>query len=128
MFYFNFVHLMVISLKNKFLNLILAIAIVIQSFVAIANSQETHTLDVQHIQTEHSHEYDSQIVDNELPIEGEHSVEDCHHCGHCHGFHSQWLTQTKASIDHDKLVAHQYLYSFQYANAYSDNPIIPPIS
>ena len=119
---------MAISLKNKFLNLTLAIVIVIQSFVAIANSQETHVLDVQHIQTEHSHENDRQIVDNELPIEGEHSVEDCHLCGHCHGFHSQWLTQTKASIDHDKLVAHQYLYSFQYANAYSDNPIIPPIS
>tara|TARA_R110000868_G_scaffold401202_1_gene676576 strand:+ start:423 stop:764 length:342 start_codon:yes stop_codon:yes gene_type:complete len=113
-------------LKNKLLNLILAFAIVIQSFVAIANSQETHELDVQHIQTEHSHESDRQIVDNELPIEGEHSDENCHHCGHCHGFHSQWLT--KASIDHDKLVAHQYLYSFQYANPHHDNPIIPPIS
>ena len=74
-------------MKNKLLNLILAFAIVIQSFVAIANSQETHELDVQHIQTEHSHEY-----------------------------------------DHDKLVAHQYLYSFQYANPHHDNPIIPPIS
>lgn len=115
-------------MKNKFLNLILAITIVLQSFVAIANSQETHELDVQHIQTEHYHESDRQIVDSELPIEGEHSVEDCHHCGHCYGFHSQWLTQTKTSIDHDKLVAHQYLYSFQYANAYSENPIIPPIS
>jgi hypothetical protein len=116
------------AVQNKLLNFTLVILIVLQSFVAIANSQEIHEIDIQHIQIEHSHEYDRQIVDNELPIEGEHSVKDCHHCGHCHGFHSQWLTQTKDSIDHDKLIVHQYLYSFQYANAYSDNPIIPPIS
>ena len=115
-------------MKNVLLNFTLVILIVLQSFVAIANSQEIHELDVQHIKTKHSHESDHQIVDNQSPIEGEHSVEDCHHCGHCHGFHTQWLVQTQIFTDRPNKIGHQYGYLFQYSSPLHDNPIIPPIS
>ena len=115
-------------MKNKFLNFILVISIVLQSFGAIANSQETHELDVQHLQTEHSHESDDQVVDNDLSTDNEHNVKDCHHCGHCHGFHTQWLVQTENFTERQNQIEHQYRYLSQYSNPLHDNPIIPPIS
>lgn len=115
-------------MKNVFLNFILVIAIVLQSFVAIAKSQETHELDVQHIQTEHSHQSDRQMVDNELSTDNGHNIKDCHHCGHCHGFHSHWLVQKQIFIERPNQLENQYLYLFQYTNPQQDNPIIPPIS
>ena len=74
MFQLYSMHLKAISLKNKLLNFTLVILIVLQSFVAIANSQEIHELDVQHIQIEHSHESDDQVVDNDLSTDNQHNV------------------------------------------------------
>tara|TARA_R110000796_G_scaffold122432_2_gene236795 strand:- start:170 stop:541 length:372 start_codon:yes stop_codon:yes gene_type:complete len=116
------------AVKNKLLNFTLVILIVLQSFVAIANSQEIHELDVQHIQIEHSHESDDQVVDNDLSTDNEHNVKDCHHCGHCHGFHTQWLVQTQIFTERPNQIGHQYGYLFQYSSPLHDNPIIPPIS
>lgn len=115
-------------MKNVFLNFTLVILIVLQSFVAIANSQETHELDVQHIQIEHSHESDHFVADKELPTDNEHNAKDCHHCGHCHGFHTQWLVQAQISTERPNQIGHQYRYLSQYANPLHDNPIIPPIN
>ena len=99
------------AVKNKLLSFTLVILIVLQSFVAIANSQEIHEIDIQHIQIEHSH-----------------NVKDCHHCGHCHGFHTQWLVQTQIFTERPNQIGHQYGYLFQYSSPLHDNPIIPPIS
>lgn len=116
------------AVKNKLLNFTLVILIVLQSFVAIANSQEIHEIDIQHIQIEHSHESDRFVADKELPTDNEHNAKDCHHCGHCHGFHIQWLVQSQTFTERPNQIGHQYGYLFQYSSPLHDNPIIPPIS
>lgn len=73
---------------NVALKILLIISIVLQSFVAVSASTETHQLDVEHLQSIHDHEADHSP---QLDSDNEHDIEDCHHCGHCSGNHTSWI-------------------------------------
>jgi len=45
-------------MRTTWVSLLIVLSIVLQSFVAVADSDQNHQLDVQHIQTQHSHELD----------------------------------------------------------------------
>jgi len=83
-------------LKGSLANIVLIIMIVLQSFSAIAESSETHQLDVQHLQTEHSHADDGNII-KDNGSSNEHNTQDCHHCGHCSGSHLVWILEKDVS-------------------------------
>jgi hypothetical protein len=108
--------------------------ILFQSFSAIANLQDFHVMDTEHLQYEHVHEHDkvdrhySPSADEvkggtEQDAAGQnnahHNPADCHHCGHCHGTHVQWLGQSSLqSID-----AIQQFHQFFYLNTVIDAPV-----
>jgi len=101
--------------------------IVFQSYTAVANQKITHQVDVQHIQTEHSHLTDDSLATNDG--ENDHNVQDCHHCGHCHGSHTHWfssknLPQTLPLL----LVFNHYLYQNDHEGRFVENLIRPPIA
>ena len=72
--------------------------IVFQSFSAVANSLDFHAIDTEHLQHDHDHAEHSinASVSPEIDISEDdakvhHNPADCHHCGHCHGSHAQWV-------------------------------------
>ncbi|MCC5450718.1 hypothetical protein LMJ53_03080 [Rheinheimera sp. UJ51] len=89
-------------------------------------------VDTEHLQYEHEHHKDdsrhSPSADDvnggaEQDTAGQynahHNPADCHHCGHCHGTHVQWLGQSSlASID-----ATQQSHQFFYLNTVIDAPV-----
>lgn len=95
---------MVSWLYNKFfVSILLVISVVLQSFVAIAASVETHQVDIQHIQTKHNHHDDIAQKNNLNTVDG-HDVSDCHHCGHCSGSHLSWIL-VKLTSSHVQLIS-----------------------
>lgn len=82
-------------MNNKFfVTVVLVLSIVLQSFVASASSTESHSVDIEHIQTEHNHVDDINM--NDIP-EGGHDISDCHHCGHCSSSHLPWISAKSIS-------------------------------
>lgn len=85
----------------------------------MSSAQDAHQLDIEHIQIEHNHLSD----DSANPLNHEtnagnstgadHNVSDCHHCGHCHGSHTNWVTPDNESL----LPVSQQLAVFTYLNA-----------
>ena len=78
---------------------IMIMLILFQSFYAVANSLDFHAIDTQHLQHEHNHaEHDKSLSSTSTQdvstdqVKGQHNPADCHHCGHCHGTHVQWLS------------------------------------
>lgn len=84
--------------------------ILFQSFSAVANTLEYHSSDLQHLSEVHEHAIDDKAVTAKVPSQSQSNVQlitdnifsannhhnpaDCHHCGHCHGSHAQWLEHT----------------------------------
>ena len=68
-------------MRTTWVSLLIVLSIVLQSFVAVADSDQNHQLDVQHIQTQHSHELDHNTLFDDTS-DSEHNIKDCHHCGH----------------------------------------------
>nr|WP_297347441.1 hypothetical protein [uncultured Glaciecola sp.] len=71
--------------------------ILFQSFTAVASSLDFHSVDVSHLSEVHDHDkHDAPILDK-TPVnvkstsDSAHNPSDCHHCGHCHGSHTQWV-------------------------------------
>ncbi|NRA61867.1 MAG: DUF2946 domain-containing protein [Psychrobium sp.] len=115
-------------MKNSWLSLLIVLSIALQSFAAIASPSETHQIDSQHIQTLHSHELDS-IELFEKTSSDEHSIKDCHHCGHCSGTHGHWLTSDKhPEIFVTTLFSNQYFYIERHAKSVIEPFVRPPIS
>ena len=127
-------------MKKIWLSLLIVLSIALQSFVAVADSNKSHQVDAQHLQTEHSHSTDNHTdshaensADNhalaDTTGESEHHIEDCHHCGHCQGSHSQWLTAKKAQqLTAKFLVSNQYFYLIQQNKSFIEELIRPPIA
>ena len=115
-------------MKNTWVSFLIVLSIALQSFVAVANSDENHQVDLQHLQTKHSHDIDNiELVDDSS--EREHNIKDCHHCGHCLGSHAQWLTSEKAYLTTpDFLISNQYLYSSHLEKSFIEELIRPPIA
>ena len=115
-------------MKNTWASLLLVLSIALQSFVAVADSDENHQIDTQHIQTEHSHEADNDGFSDDSS-EDEHSIKDCHHCGHCQGSHTQWFTSEKNHLTTPVfLTINQYFYSNHLDKSFIEELIRPPIA
>ncbi|WP_081579204.1 DUF2946 family protein [Gayadomonas joobiniege] len=66
---------------------LLLVAIVFQSYVAVSATMTPHQLDPEHLQTSHDHKIDNL---SDIDSTQSHNVDDCHHCGHCSGHHTSW--------------------------------------
>ncbi|BDX06981.1 hypothetical protein [Planctobacterium marinum] len=75
---------------NIALKILLLVAIVFKSFLAVSTPIESHPVDIEHLQQTHDHAED-QHSNQSLTDAAGHDVEDCHHCGHCTGSHITWL-------------------------------------
>ena len=108
--------------------------ILFQSFSAVANLLDFHTIDPQHLQQEHQHSDDHSIgsVNEEPPekplkkfndvndtTDSQHNPIDCHHCGHCNGTHVHWVGQNVIRSTNQT----QQLHQFHYLRAVIDAPI-----
>ncbi|MBL4764677.1 MAG: DUF2946 domain-containing protein [Colwellia sp.] len=115
-------------MKNTWLSFLIVLSIALQSFVAMANSDDNHQVDSQHRQTEHSHDLDHNEF-FEGSSEDEHDSKDCHHCGHCQGSHTSWLVSIKNSdTTVALLVSNQYFYHTHLDKSFIEEPIRPPIA
>ena len=115
-------------MKNTWVGLVLVLLIALQSYAAVANSNESHLVDSQHILTEHSHDLD----DTNLLVESsdsEHNIKDCHHCGHCQGAHTQWVASNKSTLQTPEfIIVNQYFYTDYLDKSSTEELIRPPIS
>lgn len=99
--------------------------ILFQSFSAVANSLDFHTIDSEHLQHDHDHaEHKKRLPkinaqDTSDDKSGHHNPADCHHCGHCHGSHAQWVGCH--SIHNLNEVA--FSHNFNYLDAVIDAPV-----
>ena len=115
-------------MKNTWVGLVLVLLIALQSYAAVADSDESHQVDSQHIQTEHSHDLDDIVLLDESS-DSEHNIKDCHHCGHCQGTHTQWVASNKSSLlTPEFIITNQYFYSDNLDKIFTEEPIRPPIS
>ncbi len=115
-------------MKNTWLSFLIVLSIALQSFVAVANSDENHQVDTQHLQTEHSHDVDNLEFFDESS-QDEHNIEDCHHCGHCQGSHAQWFASKKKSDTAAKfIVNNQFVYLGHLDKSIVEKAIRPPIA
>ncbi len=108
--------------------------ILFQSFSAVANTLDSHTVDSQHLNEIHEHQLGDNIAtehaqvqlksseqpdaDN-VPVDKSQNPADCHHCGHCHGTHAQWIVSTNG-IELDSVATH---HNFYYLSKVIDAPI-----
>lgn len=115
-------------MKNTWISLLIVLSIALQSFVAVANSNENHQVDSQHLQTEHSHDADNSELFEESS-EDDHNIKDCHHCGHCQGSHTSWfVTLTSSNSTPKFLVFNQYFYHVHLDKSFTEELIRPPIA
>ena len=117
-----------IFMRMTWIGFLLILSIVLQSFVAVADTKDTHQLDSEHLKTEHSHALDQAAFNTDF-LDTEHDVKDCHHCGHCQGSHAQWLASLKNAETPLKLIAlNQYIYLNHLDKSYVEELNRPPIS
>lgn len=113
---------------NTWVSLLIVLSVALQSLVAVANSDNDHQLDAQHIQTEHSHELDFTELASDTS-ESEHNVKDCHHCGHCQGSHNQWLfSKSTICVTEKFIISNQYHYLAHTDKSVIEQLIRPPIA
>jgi hypothetical protein len=109
--------------------------ILFQSFSAVANSLDFHDIDSQHLNEVHEHQLGdntpaektqihlkSNVVNDQTgsaSIDISHNPADCHHCGHCHGTHTQWLGNNTA-IELASVTTHD---DFYYLSKVIDAPV-----
>ncbi len=115
-------------MKNTWFGLILVLLIAVQSYAAVANSEKSHLVDSQHILTEHSHDIDDIELFDESS-DSEHNIQDCHHCGHCQGAHTQWVASNKSALPTPQfIITNQYFYTDYLDKSFIEELIRPPIS
>ncbi len=115
-------------MKNTWVSLLIVLSIALQSFVTVANSDENHQIDVQHLQTEHSHDVDNNEFIDELS-EDNHDIKDCHHCGHCQGSHTPWfVSKHQSNPTSEFIVLNQYFYLTHLDKSFIEELIRPPIA
>lgn len=115
-------------MKHTWLSLLIVLSIALQSLVAVANSNENHQLDTQHLQTEHSHDADK-VAFSDNSSEDEHNIKDCHHCGHCQGSHTPWLVNKQNNTTTPEfLTLNQYFYHTHLDKSFIEELIRPPIA
>lgn len=110
-------------IKNSVVNIVLILMIVLQSFSTIAETSKTHQLDVQHLQTEHSHSDDASNS-----VANEHDTQDCHHCGHCSGSHLVWIFVKDVSSPLHLMSFDKTPYLNTTQKEFSEATLRPPIA
>ncbi|MBQ4835941.1 MULTISPECIES: hypothetical protein [Pseudoalteromonas] len=73
-------------------NVMLMIVIALQSVSSVASLSDLHLVDAQHLQTTHLHQHNERVTTVVEFDEHGHAIQDCHHCGHCSGSHTSWVT------------------------------------
>ncbi|MBC3764318.1 hypothetical protein [Neptunicella marina] len=115
---------------NKCLiSLVVFVAPVVQSCIAVANASLPHQLDKTHLQTVHSHQQDStpqsDIADG---YNSQHNIQDCHHCGHCQGNHANSAILVSATLNSSPIKQGKSPGFSQFIPEYiPDNLLRPPI-
>lgn len=115
-------------MRNTWISLLIVLSIALQSLVAVANSNDNHQVDSQHLQTEHSHDADKFTLLDESSND-DHNIKDCHHCGHCQGSHTPWLVTFSPGNSTIKFVVlNQYFYHAHLDKNFIEELIRPPIA
>ena len=93
-----------------------------QSFLLTAKTLDFHVIDLTHHSAGHSqteHDQLRQVTEPTNDIGSDaHNTADCHHCGHCHGTHIQWLNPCSTT----RVMAISQLHYFFYVTAMLDTP------
>lgn len=113
-------------IKDSVISVIFLLLIVLQSFNAIAESTNTHQLDVNHLQTEHFHTDDIN-ASSQINSTDKHDIEDCHHCGHCSGSHLSWISIKDVSNLIDIMPFIKTSYRFTTQKEFIEATLRPPI-
>jgi len=120
---------------KKGLTYLLLLSIALQSLFAVADNRQIHQIDTEHLKVEHSHQSDKQIktapdskLTSMLDSNIEHDNEDCHHCGHCHGSHAQWLALNHLSMPIHSARNNLFNYQSKLNIGTQENLFRPPIS
>ena len=115
--------------------------ILFQSFSAVANLLDFHTIDPQHLQQAHQHSDDhvigsvnaepsekpvNKLGDGKNMTDSQHSSADCHHCGHCNGTHVQWVGQNVIRSINIAQQSHQFHYLQAVIDAPANQLLRPP--
>jgi len=116
--------------RQAYVRSFLAIIILLQSFVAVADAHQFHQSDNQHeITSEHVHAQATLVVTDTVDQSSDcRDCRDCHHCCHCHSKVSSALT---TSFDGGFLVskpAKIATFSIQYSSEVSPSLFRPPIA
>ncbi|WP_284242733.1 DUF2946 domain-containing protein [Thalassotalea insulae] len=104
----------------------MTIVIVLQSFTVVSVAKQSHQIDAQHMQTEHSHQLDKLMA--QASSDRIHDVQDCHHCGHCHGAHIQWVLSKSDVVSANGLASNSFLYRSVSNKEFIEELIRPPIA
>lgn len=107
--------------------MLLILSIVLQSFVAVSATVDTHQLDVEHMQTAHDHADDGKKHLNS-PESVNHDIDDCHHCGHCSGSHISWVASKTFNSNIDLKGQHQFHRLDFFPTGVTTSIYRPPIS
>ncbi|WP_152614474.1 DUF2946 domain-containing protein [Pseudoalteromonas luteoviolacea] len=73
--------------------LMLVAVIALQPVSFVTSLSDVHLVDIKHLQSTHSHQFDLQVTNTIELDEHGHAIQDCHHCGHCSGGHTSWLSR-----------------------------------
>jgi hypothetical protein len=84
-------------------------------------------MDTKHLQQTHQHSVDDktpstplqQVDDKNDTAVNQHNPADCHHCGHCHGTHVQWVTQQHSQ----KILLVAQVHEFFYLKTMIDGQV-----
>ena len=113
---------------------IMIMLILFQSFSAVANSLDFHSIDSQHLQHEHDHaEHDNRLSktndqDTNDNKNRDHNPDDCHHCGHCSGSHLSWVLVSNSNCSLKIHSINRVPYQLDNINKSLHTILRPPIS
>ena len=113
---------------NVVLKMLLVVSIVLQSLTAVVSAtSENHQIDIEHLQTQHDHDDDRNVLNDNTDDE-QHDVKDCHHCGHCSGSHLSWILVSNSNVDGKLNIINKTPYQFDQTKAFLEAIHRPPIS
>jgi len=105
-----------------------------QSFLSMSKTFDLHDVVSTKHNVEHSHEHThtehTQLYHAQTSVSDDqgntHNPADCHHCGHCHGSHVQWLSQSVTSDVIEFSQLHTFLYLSKVLDALPERLLRPP--
>ncbi|GEA11031.1 hypothetical protein KUL49_14060 [Alteromonas sp. KUL49] len=108
--------------------------LICQSFLSMGKALDSHDVaslshnvehQHEHTHTEHTYLHQAETVASDKG-DNTHNPADCHHCGHCHGSHVQWLSQSVTSDVIEFSQLHTFHYLSKVLNALPERLLRPP--